>query len=282
MTDQTPVPDAPYPPQTSSPAPAPVPNPVNPVPLEVGPSLADLAKSVRRHRIWLIALTVLMMLPVLLSCFSLLAIPMALDGFVGEMSIDDEQLERARDEVEEAYGDRIKELDVRVVTTRYDDMPFSFLSGAMNEESLYIECELEDSGVLVADVISVVFGIEDLSGSGIIPTKGNLASRMSDEQLDAVLEAYAAETDAPLGSVRRYTDPGQMYDESSPAPDEVRIGKTAYPSQELWKISEGLVVKGDTVDGNSDELFTRQGHVFHEDPETGEFTYLGTEPAEIW
>lgn len=291
MTDERPIPEAPVPPQSpvsaQAPAPAtssvPAPAPLPPA-LEVGPSIADLAKSVRRHRIWLTVLTVLMILPLLLSCFGLSAIPIALEGLAGGMmSIDDEQLERSRDQVEDAYGDRIKELDIRVVTTVYEDgLPFSFLPNGMDEESLYIECELKDSGVVVADVISMFYGPENLAGSGIIPTKGDLSSRMSEEQLDAVLEAYAAETDSPLGAVRRYSDADEMYGDGSPVPEEVKIGKKAYPSSELWKLTEGLIVEGDTVNGDDESFYTRRAHVFHENPETGEFLYLGTESSDIW
>lgn len=221
-----------------------------------------------------------MILPLLLTCFGMFTIPLALEGFGEYMTIEDHQLERARDEVEEAYGQRIKKLDVRVVTMSYDDTPFSFMSSGMDEELVYIECELK-SGVVIADPVSSFYGVENLSGSGIIPTRGSLTSRMTDEQLDAALAAYAAETDTPLGSVRRYTD-DEMFDETDSVPDEVEIGKKTYASKELWKFVEGLIVEGDTVDGNNESYYSRRAHVFHEDPDTGEFVYLGSESAEVW
>ncbi|MBE0417131.1 MAG: hypothetical protein IBX63_05155 [Coriobacteriia bacterium] len=71
-----------------------------------------------------------------------------------------------------------------------------------------------------------------------------------------------------------------MYD--YPSKDEVLVGGTEYAAKELWSATEGMQVEGDRIDMTRMMSSSRKAHVFHEDPETGEFTYLGAESAEVW
>lgn len=279
MTDSTQVTDE----SDRIETPYPVQDPPLPPALDVSPSLADLAKSVRRHKIWLIVLTVAVLVPVIVSCGSIALVTSTFGLGSGMPAIEAEEIDATRSEIEDALGGKIEDLDVRAVSMSYGDtgFPYSFIDGGFDEESIYVEFRLKGSGVVVADVIGGPFGM-DAASSGLIPTRGSLASRMTDEQYDRLVAAYADETSAPLGAIRRYTDASFMMMEETSVPDEVVVGDTTYPSKELWSATEGKLISGDSVDMDVEMGASRSAFIFHEDPKTGEFTPLGTETADIW
>jgi hypothetical protein len=120
---------------------------------------------------------------------------------------------------------------------------------------------------------------EGVASSGMLPTKGSLVSRMSPEKFDRLLAAYADETKSPLGAVRRYGDESYFSETGSKVPDELTVGDRTLPTKELWSAVEGRIIKGDSVDMSGDSDYSRNALIFWEDPATGEFAFLGTEPT---
>lgn len=250
-----------------------------------GPSTVALAASVRRLRVWLIALTSVVVIVVIgaLTVVSLMAL--SLGSISSEATgTSDEQVASIKREISNALGDRLQSVEVRAVRVEYGEEPFpySLLSGG-GEESPYVEYRLKGSSVLVADLLGGPYG-NDASASGMIPTQGSLASRMTQEQFDRLLAAYAVETESPLGAVRRYGDKSDLMDSGAGSvPDEVTVGNKTFKTAEMWSATQGRVVKGDTINLADESSFMRKALVFREDPTTGEFTFLGTESAEsMW
>lgn len=247
------------------------------------PSTADLARSVRRLRVWLAVVTAVVSLFVVGACASgalmLTGFSMMGEEFAG---VTEEQVAATRREFELELGDRLERIEVRAVAIDYGEAPFpyAFLEGSTDEKTLYVEYKLKGSDVLVADLVGGPMG-EDAVSSGILPTEGSLNSRMTAEQFDRLLAAFAAETKSPLGVVRRYNDPPMWVGDESPVAAEVTVGTKEYRSKELWSATQGRIVEGDRVDVEHD-TGTRQALIFHEDPKTGVFTYLGTEPSEVF
>lgn len=260
-----------------------------PIPLDPGSqgsqverSLTALTTSVRRLKVWLAVLSALVGVAVLGLC----GVAVMFVGTFGvgmEMEpMSEETVTEAREAFENAYGERLDDLEVRAVSIDYGmaPFPFSLLPGEGEaEQAIYVEYRLKDSDVVVADIIGMWGG--DVQSSGLLPMHGSLASRMSEAQYDRLLAAYGEQTRKPLGAVRRYNDPGDMMMESGSIPESVTIGDKAYPSKELWSATEGQTVEGDTFEPNEGfGAFSRNALVFHEDPKTGVLTYLGTEPTD--
>lgn len=244
--------------------------------------IGSLVASVRRIKIWLGVLTALLVLAILVSCGALSVLFLGFGGFpfATGMSVSDEQIDAARRDFENGFGSDIESLDVRAVAIEYGDMgfPFAFMQGAGGEETIYVECHLKSSDVVIADLVGYMYGL-DAASSGMIPTKGSLSSRMTQEQFDSLLEAFSEETDYPLGSVRRYADRDEMMFESAPIGEALVIGDQEYPANELWAAAEGRLIEGDSVDMSTESNTTRDALIFHEDPATQEFVFLGTEPS---
>lgn len=241
----------------------------------------SLAKSVRRVKIWLSVLTAALALSILGSC-AFAGYAMLGTGVIPysvEMSVPDEQLDATTQEFEDGFGSDIESLDVRAVAIEYGDMGFPYsIMGGSGEETVYVECRLKSTDVVIAGLVGYMYGL-DASSSGMIPTKGTLASRMTPEQLATLLKAYAAETDSPLGSVRRYGDRDEMMYEGTTVGDTVTVGSAEYPTNELWAATEGTLIEGDSIDMSMDPSMNTEAYIFHEDPETGEFVFVGTEPG---
>jgi hypothetical protein len=249
-------------------------------------SSADLAKTVRGLKRWVIGLTIVVALmaiggaaTVSVAAWGIFAIPGAMMGTSMEPSA--EAIEDTRSEIRSALGDRLDKLDVRAVTIDYGfgpPFPYSLMAGAGDSKSIYVEYRLKDSPTLIAGVLEgSPFGM-DVASSGMLPTKGSLSSRMTDEQFERILKAYAVETRAPFGSVRRYGDRSAMM-EGRAVPDKVRVGSQEYPSLELWSVTQGTLAKGDRISMDETHNFSGKSYVFHEDSKSGEFTCVGTEPA---
>lgn len=252
------------------------------------PEVAALAKSVRGLKTWLVILTVVVGLTFACVGGAIAVSVASLGGLVsGGFDQGDLDTEAAKLEIQDALGGMLESVDVRTITMDYGDpMPLAFtlLGEGMSEKSLYVEIHLKRSDVVIANPISSMYG-EDLSASGVLPTKGSLTSRMTDEQFKQILDAYAAETNLPLGSIRRYNDvASDMAEPGTAVPETVTIGNKKFKSAELWSAVEGTLVKGDTLNMNDGPFENGpKAFVFHEDPETGVFTFMGTENAQpIW
>jgi hypothetical protein len=216
------------------------------------------------------------LIPLTFVGLTLFSIGMAESGMGNEsprVSVDE-----TRQQIKDAFGDDLDRVEVREVTQSYGDAPFPFsaLAKSSGTKAVYMEYQLRGSDVVVAGLT----GDLPIGGSpgpaDMIPTKGSLASRMTLPQFKRLLVAYAAETKAPLGAVRRYNDPSPS---SSRGGSEatVTIGSQDYAAKELWSATEGMLVKGDEVTDDIETRFERTAHVFREDPVTGEFKSLGTE-----
>lgn len=247
--------------------------------VQEGPSTAVLAKSVRGLRTWLIVLTSLMGLAFI---GTLIVVIVGIVGVGSLLSVGDgvskDEITSAKSQVKSAYGDRLESLEVRAIKLD-DGTPFSALSGD-TDAAVYVHYKLKDSPVVVADLVEGPGG-NDAASYGILPTQGSLTSRMTTTQLNSILAAYASQTTVPLGAVRRYADEQNYTDtgDGSSVPAVVSVGEKKYKTSELWAATEGKIVKGDTL--NYDDVMneTRTAFIFHEDPKTGQFTFLGTESA---
>jgi hypothetical protein len=249
--------------------------------IDATPSTSELAGSVRRLKRWLVALTVVVALVVVGAIAAAGIIAWGIFG-ISRMDADPtaptaRTIDSVRAEIKSALGDKLESVDVRLVSVGYGEgppFPYSLIYGVGDDKSVYVQYRLKGSSVLVAGILDGPFGT-DISSSGMLPTRGSLISRMTDAQFTKILAAYAAQTRAPLGSVRRYSDRSSMSD--APVPDKVPVGAQEFPSKELWSVTQGTVVKGDRV--TIDEVSDLEGKslVFHEDPESGEFTYIGSE-----
>jgi len=246
--------------------------------------IAALETSLRRHRVWLAMLTAILGLFAISALALIGLVSYELGSAFEDTGVSDESAVEAKSEIQQAYGDRLDDVEVRAVKVKYEEMPFPYsLMGGDDAKSLYVQYRLKGSDVTVADIVEGGVLGEDVATSGMLPTKGSLTSRMTPEQLDRLLVAYANETNKPLGSVRRYGDSQYPMEPGVAVPDEVTVGNRAYASKELWAANEGRVVEGTEVDLSSESEMSRKALIFHEDPETGEFTFLGIEPsANYW
>ncbi len=262
--------------------------PLTPTPLppeDESATLAALQVSVSRHRVWLIVLSAVLVLSFLgIIGMGVLVVGPFMGGFAVSSGASEEQIDEAESEIQQAYGSRLEDLEVRVVEVKYGGAPFPYsLMDGDTMKSLYISYGLQGSDVIIADLLDVDMFGGDLSMTGMLPTKGSMVSRMTPEQFDKLLVAYSAETEKPLGSVRRYGDEPFFMETGQTAPEEVTVNNETFPTKELWTAAEGRIIEGDSVDMNDGAYMGGVALIFHEDPETGEFTFLGTEPVEtMW
>jgi len=253
---------------------------------EQGPeeeATTDLVAAVRRLRIWTISLT---------AAVALLAIATVVGGIVlsresdtvadpnamymgAPPSVTDEQLASTREDIESAYGDKLDTVEVRRVTMDYGD-PMMPLAAGGEEQLIYANYRLKGSPVAVADIVGGMFG-PDAASMGMLPTEGSLTSHMTLEEFGRLLVAYAAKTSTPLGNVRRYDDSTMAMMTGSAPKSVVSVGDKKYKTSDLWAASEGLALEGDQV--GVEEMGSRKALIFYKDPQSGEFTFLGTEPA---
>lgn len=234
----------------------------------------DLARKVRNLRRWLLAVTAVFALSVLaIGAFAWLFVS-RFAGMEGPV-VKPEQVAEIRQEYEKALGPRLAQLKVRAVRVDYGDAmgPVPFFTP--REELVYVEYRLKDSKVVFAN----------LGGPGgevdLLPSRGSLESRMTDDQFAALLRAYEAETAAPFGGVHRYTDRGFDGPSNVSASDALTVAGKKYPQDELWVVSEGVVVEGDTFKPN-EVMHGSRAMVFHEDPKTGAFVFIGTDDSGEW
>lgn len=241
----------------------------------------ELAAALRRLKRWLIVLTVLVTLLVAAMIVAAVLVPRAIhdqqqSAYAGPIGPTADQVAATRQDVESALGARLESLDARLVTMKFDD-PSAPADVPGDEQFIYVQYRVKGSDVLVADIVGGPFG-SDPASMGMLPTQGSLQSRMTQEQFDRVLAAYGRETSAPLSNVRRYNDRAEMMMPGSVQGGTVRVGKQTYKASDLWSATEGMQVTGDTV-GMDVWSTDRKALIFYEDPKSGAFIFLGTEPA---
>ena len=242
---------------------------------------SELVTAVRRLRVWLIVLTVLVAALVAAAIVGAVLLPGRIGNgnggeYAGAPTVSDAQVAATRQEIEKALGDQLAGLEVRRVTMSFDDP--SLPAGVPNEEQfIYVKYQLKGSSVVVADVLGGPFG-DDPASMGMLPTRGSLVSRMSEEKFRRFLAAYARETSAPLSNVRRYNDRLQMVQPGTVQQSVVPVDGKNYRASDLWAAAEGLLVEGDHL-GMEAMGTDRKAFIFYEDPKSGAFRFLGTEPA---
>jgi hypothetical protein len=247
-----------------------------PAPLPPAP---DLARQVRNLRRWLIGLTLLIVLLVLGACGVGTLLFARFFGVADEGStVSADQVAAVRQDYAKGLEGDLASLDVRAVSLKFDGPSFGPLGipgPVPTEQSVYVEYRLKSSNVVFANVLSPEGGPD----TGLLPTQGSLGSSMSDAQFHALVKAYEAQTSAPFGGAHRYSD--DRIDDQGPPASALSIGGKDYPTKELWAVVQGVVVKGDTFDPNK-TMNSSKALVFHEDPKTHTFTFIGTDSGDRW
>jgi hypothetical protein len=242
-------------------------------------SLASVVRSLKLIKVWLIVLTVILVAVGAATVYGLVDEDEPQEPYYGEMyEPTDQQVADALAEVEEAYGDNLESVEVVAVEVDLGEEMQGIPEGEGPPPTIYIEYRLK--GIATPFAATLMDPMMSVSASGLIPTRGSLVSRMSMEQLERLIAAYGDVTSAPIGGVRRYGDSTMMPEQS--VADKIKSGGRSYKTDELWSVVEGAIVEGDTVDIEDTAYATSTVHVFHEDPKTGQITYLGTEPAGMW
>ena len=246
-----------------------------------GPTTASLAKSVRRLRIWLAVLSCVVGLGIVGGlALGILGVT-SIAGGLGESSgVTPDQLSSVRKQIADAYGERAQNVVVRAIKVD-SGAPFPVaLYGGGNEQAIYVRYGLKGSPVQFSGIVGGLTG-SDPAGSGMIPTQGSLTSRMTTAQLDGLLAAYAQQTTDPIGSVVRYgTDPTLAAADGPTAPSSVTVAGKTYKTADLWSATQGKVVKGDMFKLDDFMNVSTKAYIFYEDPKSGRFTFLGTEPVD--
>ena len=244
---------------------------------------AELAGALRRLKTWLIVLTALVALLVAAMIVAAVWVPRAIDdkdqeslsSFAGPFGPTADEVAATREEIQHALGDKLQSLDVRLVTQKIDDP--SAPADIPDQQFIYVQFQLKGTNVTIADVVGGPFG-PDVAAMGMLPTQGSLQSRMTTGQFDRFLAAYARQTTSPLSNVRRYNDRTMMMAPGSVQASVVKVGEKKFKASDLWAATEGMTVEGDELPmdmWSSD----RQALIFYENPKSGAFAFLGTEPA---
>jgi hypothetical protein len=241
-----------------------------------GPTeLEQARRSLKRWRIAAIALMVAVVLGLLGSCaLVLLVSPFspALELLGGGMNEPD-QTAKLKASIKKAYKSDLESVTVkRVKDPMGAPFPYSFLEGGGHMYEVQYRLKGSDvpfAGVLYDPSMSTI--------GGFIPPQGSLKNRMPLDRLYKLMAAYKAETSEPLGGVTRYGSEEMMMEApSSSVPETLTVDGKDYPTEQLWMAREGLTEAKESAifDGGQTNAL-----VFFEDPKTGEFVYVGTEPT---
>lgn len=245
-------------------------------PIETPPQ-PDLARQVRFLRRWLVVLTIVLVLFVVGAAFMAGAALFSFSGFYAGSGtkVDPEQVKTTRQEYEKGLGSDLKSLDVRAVNVDFGGMggPFPFMSSP-KEQALYVEYHLKSSELTFANL--------QMNGQdpGLLPTQAPISSQMTEEQFRGIVKAYEAESKETFGGVHRYNDSNAGM-EGAPA-TAVSIGGKDYATKDLWVVTQGVRVEGDTFSPNMIGFGPQSALVFVEETKTASFTYLGTDESARW
>lgn len=231
-------------------------------------TVAELARSVGRLRVWVIVMSVLV---VVTTCA-----PTALGGLAllvgvtaGGPRLEPDSVERA---IKQGLDRQLESVVVREVKVKSGDAPFPFslLDGG---QGVALEARttggVEMSEVLQADGV--------LTAEDLLPTVGPLTTRMSDTRLAALLNAYRGRSSKPFGQIVTYSElhPDSTQTESR----QLEVSGRQYPAERVWVVVTGYQASGESVDISSAAFAERAGLVFFENAE-GEFEYVGSETVD--
>lgn len=265
-------------PDDSTPAPqVPPAGPIDPVapadqaftspPAEQPDPLAAAEKRITRLRRWVIALSVVVGLLGISALCGLFALVGSFGMFASGFEADPEEIESA---VRDAYGDDLKSVSVREVQMTDEAIPFPYSVLEGPGSVFAVEYRLKSSDVPFS---AAVWDVDEMRYRGLFPMTGSVVNRLSEEEFAALLEAWKAEyPNKPIGGIVRYGDPEMMM-ESASLPPTITVGGVDYATNDLWRIQEGDVIKGDTFEMDD----TTWSVVFSRDPKTGKFVFVGRE-----
>lgn len=237
--------------------------------------LTDLAQRVTGLRRWVIALSIVSVVSLLASCSVLVFTGTGILGLLSFMPGQEVSPDQIEESIRKAYGPELGDLEVREVRVDYGEGMLLEGLGGMPGKACAVEYSLKGSDVTFASFFADEMS---LGYSGFVPVQGSLSSRMTTEQLMRLLEAWADETDDPVGGVRRYSDSDLMMMEGS-AQATITLGAKEYSAQRVWVASEGARVKDDTA--KVDAMAELDALVFYENPKTGAFEFIGREPGAV-
>jgi hypothetical protein len=226
----------------------------------------DFAKELLRVRRRVTALTVLVcfVLGVAVVSAGLTSYTFYNDYLAPDMAPPEptgDQAKQIEDVIRGAYSDSLESVTVQSVKGSGGSTQYGF------------SYHLKNTPATLAGVVSDASGV---SGTGYLPTVDALTARLTITELDALLSAWSAQTDKPAGLIGPYDDGLDSTGDSAQAP--LVIGGRSYPRSDVWRVSEGYLVKpGETLDLENPRPGTSL--VFYIDPKTGKVTYLGSEPA---
>ena len=226
---------------------------------------ADL--TVRALRRWLIALTAVGVL--------LLVVVSAYAGFTtykdyfedgeSDPGPDATLIQPIKDGLTTIYGADLASVEVYQVALSYPD--------SIPDRPYAVTYKLRNSPVTITGMVE---GPSTLDESGLVPTMGPLDNQLSAEEMANMLRAFGAHSSKPMGFVYSYSsDLTDGYWEDG---DTITVDGKDYAVDDLWCANEGWVpTSGVAVSWSS--VPDARAFVFRLNHKTGEFTYVGSEPA---
>jgi hypothetical protein len=228
-----------------------------------------LLSALRSMRRWTIATTVLVAVMVLVVAGA--AGVVAYDSYVSNApdtsatAIPYDSAPSIKAEITAAYTDQLDWVKVRQVEIGHGS------SETPSDTPYAVTYKLKDSAVTFAGLVN---DVPDLNQSGLVPTMGTLSDQLSAPELTALMVAWGAHSDKPMGFVYSYAGDNTDY---SPG-DTIVVDGTSYLVDNLWCVNEGWVPAGN---GAEDYLMPDvRDLVFKLDTTSGSFTYIGSEPAQ--
>lgn len=236
------------------------------------PKAADVHRSVKVLRVWLIVLTVVVVVLVGVAgagVYAAWSYYSMFNGWAAE-GPDADQTTALEGAVKSAYRDALESVKVTELSLERPSAAGPFGAGYM-PRVYSIVYRIKGVSSPFAGLASTP---EDLDGSGLIPTEGSLSSRLELEQVVSLAAAFKAESDKPIGGMSAYYDNDYVEGQSPPAVIDV-AGKE-YQTKTLWAVAEGSEPPADKKlqPYGMDDV---RALIFHRDPATGAWTYLGTE-----
>ncbi len=255
-----------------------------PAPLETGQDtdvrLTRLERRTKRQRWWLIALTTVLVITLLVAVPGIMmSLSFMMDGPWNMGSRGPDRSAEIEKLVKDAYGGDLASVKVRRVDVEMDDeegppFPLSLMMGSEFGDVYAVEYRIAGAA---APFANAVMDPEEIGMNGFVPVKGSLRSRLTLPQIKALLAAYAQESKKPAGGIVTYTDP--EYYMSGEVPATLKVAGKTYPSEELWRVFEGIrAPEGKPL--SMKDARSLQDVIVRMDPKTGAVTVLGTEPSE--
>lgn len=178
---------------------------------------------------------------------------------------------RLRDALEGSYDENLESVDVWETAFTYDKT-----QGVVEQRPFAVSYRLKGARPTITGVVDDIAGLGE---SGLDPTLADLTYQMKDDEVVALLNAWAARSELPVGYIYPYAKQFDYYDVSDVA-DEIRVFGEDHLVANLWVVTEGWAPKRGSLTAWS-EVPVLTCMVFERDPKTGALTYVGTENAPL-